>query len=171
MVGRTRALASDLSSDVGFVSWLASYSTLLRFILGHSAEIPHFGTWWSPGARPKPSSVDSPTPRRKAAPDFSEGNSRREREDRLIGCWVDFVPFLRDPVMWTGRCQFSSWRPLFSHLSCSVVGFAEPMKLSFSGRGAQGRVQTAGCQPLIRHFPSLLALPDSPEDPWSLLKL
>lgn len=78
----------------------------------------------------------------------------------------------RDPISWTGKCQFSNWRLLFSHLSFSMAGFADPMTLLlFSRRVAQGRGQMADCQHLIRHFPSLLALLDSPEDPWNLLKL
>lgn len=53
-----------------------------------------------------------------------------------------------------------------------MAGFADPMTLLlFSRRVAQGRGQMADCQHLIRHFPSLLALLDSPEDPWNLLKL
>lgn len=61
---------------------------------------------------------------------------------------------------------------LCSHLFLPVAGFADPMTLRCSlAVLAQGRVQMADCQHLIRHFPSLLALLDSPEDPWSLLRL
>lgn len=88
-----------------------------------------------------------------------------------MGCGVSFVLFLRDPIILTGKCQFSNWRLLFSHLSLSVAGFTDPMKPLFFHCVAHGRVQMADCQHLIRRFPSLLALLDSPEDPWSLLKL
>lgn len=88
-------------------------------------------------------------------------------EGRLMGCGVIVVLFTLRPQVLTGECQFSNWR-LVSHLFLSGPGFSDPTKLLlFFQCVAQGWVHMA-VLPSLSHFPSLLALLDSPRTPWSL---